>query len=677
MPNDEPEKITEADFDLEELDESGVAAIAGDDSYLKCSARMAIAAAAFEAAVSPSVRRKIAARKSPTAVVIRVPTPAWVGPIGAYWSKNFGAAWKQVLRDGSDNRRHSADKGSDEVALELTERSVVGIAADARILPATLVVAADFRINIAPPCGELMAEAVARYHGKPHACDFSKISVLGLDFPDILASFRARSSPREIRKRLAAISARTSLDLVSQPLPDLKTAVEYGEARRWALNLAQDIEDFRAGRIPWSAIDRGAVVHSKDPGLGKSLWARMVAASCGIKIVESNVADWASSGSGYLSDVIRAERQVFASARALALQSQAPCLLFLDEIDAIPNRDKMSDRNRDFWTVILGDVLSNLDNGLAVDGDGWNEGENRRGRIIVIGATNRIADLDPALMRPGRLERAIEIKRPDYDGTLNILRYHVAGEVPDDDLGEIAALIENSTGAEIMQCVREARRLARRRKGALSLVDLRAAALPKSDLRPETLWRICIHEAGHAVGTLATKCGGVKRCVVRESGGNLGETLIENADTVLPTKEDIENRVVALLCGRVAEEAIFASASSNAGGDLKSDLAIATRLVTYLHVSVGLEGSLAYLADSNEVAGLLRSDRALRRKVEQHLARLHRRASTLVKGHRDAVISIAERLRERRYLTGDEICSVFEASICTTRYSRPTPRQHD
>ncbi|QIO36949.1 AAA family ATPase [Bradyrhizobium sp. 1(2017)] len=638
MPNDEPEKVTETDFDLEELDEP----VAGDDSYLKSSARLAIAAAAFEGAVSPSVRRKIVARKNPTAVVIRVPTPAWIGPIGAYWSKHFGAAWKQVLRDGSDNRRHSADKGSDEVALELTERSVVGIAADARILPATLVAAADFRINIALPSGELMAEAVARYHGKPHDCDFSKISVLGLDFPDILASFRANSSPREIRRRLAAISAKTSLDNVSQSLPDLKTAVEYGEARRWALNLAQDIEDFRAGRIPWSAIDRGAVVYSKDPGLGKSLWARMVAASCGIKIVESNVADWASSGSGYLSDVIRAERQVFAAARALALQSQAPCLLFLDEIDAIPNRDKMSDRNRDFWTVVLGDVLSNLDNGLAVDGDGWDEGENKRGRIIVIGATNRIADLDPALMRPGRLERAIEIKRPNYDGTLNILRYHVAGDIPDGDLGEIAVLIENATGAEIMQCVREARRLARRRKGTLSSADLRAAALPRSDLDPETLWRICIHEAGHAIGTLASKSGAVKRCVVRENGGGLGETLIENVDLVLPTKDDIENRAVAVLCGRAAEEAVFTKASSNAGGDLKSDLAIATRLVSSLYTSVGLGGSLAYLADSNEVVELLRNDRLLRLKVEKHLAVLHRRARNLMRRHREAVTAVAE-----------------------------------
>src|SRR5215475_12070596 len=150
MANDTPMKVREADFDLEELEEE-CQVLKSEEHRTKCGARIAIAAAAFEAAVSPSVRRKLMDRKSPLAVVGRVPTPAWIGPIGAYFAGKFGTSWQRILRDGSDSRQHRADKGSAEVAIELTGRSVVGIAADAGILPATLVAAADLRINVEPP----------------------------------------------------------------------------------------------------------------------------------------------------------------------------------------------------------------------------------------------------------------------------------------------------------------------------------------------------------------------------------------------------------------------------------------------------------------------------------------------------------------------------------------------
>jgi cell division protease FtsH len=238
----------------------------------------------------------------------------------------------------------------------------------------------------------------------------------------------------------------------------------------------------------------------------------------------------------YLNDVIRAQRQVFAQVAAAA-----PCLLFLDEIDAIPNRSTMSHRNRDYWTPLVNDLLSNLDNAVA----------GKREGIIVIGATNHIANLDPALIRPGRLERTIEIERPDQKGTLNILRHHVAGAIPDSELAEIAALIETSTGAEIMQHVRDARRLARQADRPFSVRDLREIVLPETHVAPDLLWRICVHEAAHAIAALALNCGRVKRCVVRDGAGQHGVTQLEAADGDLPTRSGIEDRaVVALWAGR-------------------------------------------------------------------------------------------------------------------------------
>ncbi|MGY4617667.1 cell division protease FtsH [Bradyrhizobium sp. USDA 4472] len=654
-PND-ARRVTEADFELEKLDEDRLEPIA-EDRYDKRDPRMALAAAAFEAATSPSVRRKLADSKQPIAVVVRVPTPAWVSPVADYCRKAFGRSWMLISWDGSD-RQHRADKGSDGVAIELTKRSVLGVAADVGILPSTLVAAADLTIEL-ESSGVVVSDAVARFGGKPHGVDFSGLTVVGLDFPDILSTFRSRSSARKIRDRLATTSARIGTDIAVQKLPDLRLAVEFGEARRWALALAKDIEDYRAHRIPWSALDRGVVVFS-EPGLGKSLWVRMVAKECGIPLLESSVADW-FNGTGYLHDVLRAERQVFAQARALASKASAKCcILFLDECDAIPNRATMSDRNRDYWTPILGDILTNLDNGLAGTVKGGDR--SKRSGIIVIGATNRIADLDAALMRPGRLERAIEIKRPDFTGTLNILRYHVAGDLPDRDLGEIAGLFEGSTGAEIMRLVRDGRRIARARGGALSPADLRAAALPTSDFAPDVLWRICIHEAGHAVASLALGCAVVKRCVVRSATDSLGETLSEATEDDLPTKRNLEDRVVAILSGRAAEEVVLRVVSANAGGDIKSDLAIASRFVGAIHTTVGLGGSLVHVAGPNDIHQLLKTDKILRRKVDRHLAALYRRALRLMTKHRGAIEAVAERLSERRHLSGDEIRRIYEAA---------------
>ncbi|WP_298257285.1 AAA family ATPase [Bradyrhizobium sp.] len=592
----------------------------------------------------PITRRRLEDRIETFAVVIRVPTPAWATPVSSFFEKTFGDAWRRVVSDGA--RRPAFLRDEHSPAYDLAHgKSVVGISADLAELPSVLVTAADVKIEIHSPTAARLADAIERYTGEKLGSDLSTIQLAGLDFPDILSGFRKGSTPADIRDRLAAMSARMSGSSSGAKLPDLRDATEYGKAREWSMNLAKDIEDYRAGRIPWSAVDRGAVVFSP-PGMGKSLWARMTAHLCGVPLIESNVASWMVEGSGYLNDVIRAQRKVFAQAAAAA-----PCLLFLDEIDAIPNRQTMSERNRDYWTPLVNDVLSNLDNAVA----------GKREGVIVIGATNHVANLDPALVRPGRLERTIEIEPPDAKGTLNILRHHVAGDIGDDELAEIAGLIQGSTGAVIMKAVRDARRLARQNRRALSVQDLREVVLPKTELGPDQQWLTSVHEAGHAIGALASGGIEVKNCVLGDGEGSFGRTSLESKRTTIPTKSDIENRVVVTLCGRAAEETVIGSASAGAGGDRSSDFAIATGLVCGLHAA-GLMGDFAYLGGIDDYLAILRHDQALRRRVDKHLAELHERAIELMRHHRDAVETVARRLVERRHLSGDEIRVIYESS---------------
>jgi cell division protease FtsH len=241
---------------------------------------------------------------------------------------------------------------------------------------------------------------------------------------------------------------------------------------------------------------------------------------------------------------------------------------------------------------------------------------------------------------------------------VNILRHHVEGLLPDHELRAVAPLIEGATGAEIMQLVRDARRAARQAVRPLSLGDLRNAALPEAKLEPETLWRICVHEAGHAVGSVALSCGVVKKCVVRDDADGHGATQFETREVELPSRQQVEDRAIVSLCGRAAEEVLIGSVCANAGGDHQSDLATATRLVCSLYSSLGMMGSLVYLGAEN-MDQLIRLDAPLRKKVDDHLGGLYRKAVDLLHSHRSAVVAVASRLRERRHVSGEEIEKLF------------------
>jgi cell division protease FtsH len=444
-------------------------------------------------------------------------------------------------------------------------------------------------------------------------------------------------------------------------LPSLETAVEFGDARVWGLSLARDIAEYRAGRIGWQDVDRGAVLYS-EPGLGKSMFARILAKACGVPLVAYSIADLFASSPGYLDSVVKAGRAVFARAAAAAAAASAPCILFLDEIDALPSRSKMSDRDAAWWTPVITDFLLALDAAVA----------GQRTGIVVIGATNNIGGVDTALLRPGRLERAIFIARPDHAGVMNILRYHLDGALADEDLTLVGHLLSGSTGADIMLTVREARRLARFGGRELSIDDLVRAAIPEHEIEPEALLRISTHEAAHAVGSLAVPAGVLLRCILTGAARSPGQTIVAKETGDLATRDSIERRAVVTLCGRAAERLLIGSVSLGSGGDDDSDLAVVTRFVATLHGSTGLGGSLVYLASHDEALQAVRYDLKLRARVERHMRLLQARADQVVWEHRGAIIAVAEQLRSRRHLSGDEIRRIFEATAPTMAPARST-----
>jgi cell division protease FtsH len=216
--------------------------------------------------------------------------------------------------------------------------------------------------------------------------------------------------------------------------------------------------------------------------------------------------------------------------------------------------------------------------------------------VIILGATNNISAVDAALLRPGRLDRTIELKRPGHAGIVNILRHHLDGALASADLTDVGHLLAGSTAAEIMMAARAARRIARNANRELKPDDLFQAVAPIEDIEPAALMRISLHEAAHAVASIAVPAGFLQRCSIGRQGGSPGRTIIRGETADLSTRDSIERRAVATLAGRAAEKLLLrGSIALGSGGDDSSDLALVTRHVASIHASTGLGSTLVYL----------------------------------------------------------------------------------
>ncbi|WP_298885628.1 AAA family ATPase [uncultured Bradyrhizobium sp.] len=584
-------------------------------------------------------------------LVVLVPGPSWIEPVREHFARYFGAPWRIIATETLKTPQLQAARNR-EIATDLARgRSVVGVAAERDGLPTALTTAADLTIRITSPRGEVIARMIRMFTGRRLEGAVDEAVVTGLAFHDLVAAFRTESSPIEIVARLRKSSAAVAGPGTADRLPKLQDAVEYGAARTWGLSLSKDIADYRAGVLDWESVDRGAVVYS-EPGLGKSLYARILAQACGVPLVAYSIADLFANSPGFLDSVIKISRAMFERAAAVA-----PCILFLDEIDALPNRATMSPRGADWWTPVITDFLLSLDNAVA----------GKRAGIVVVAATNNIQGVDVALLRPGRLERAIEISRPDHEGVLNILRHHLDGQLTEADLTDVVQLMDGTTGAEIMMAVRGARRIARNANRSLEVDDLVQATAPAGDIAPAALKRISVHEAAHAVATLVVPSGDLKRCAVGGSGGSAGRTLIKWETDDLVTRDAIERRAIVMLAGRTAERQLIGDVGLGCGMADDSDLAQVTQVIASLHASSGLGDTLAYLSSYEDVLHAVRGDREIRSRVERHLQILQARAEKTVRRHQSAILAVAEQLRSRRALSGAEIRRIVEAT------TKPSP----
>jgi ATP-dependent Zn protease len=364
----------------------------------------------------------------------------------------------------------------------------------------------------------------------------------------------------------------------------------------------------------------------------------------GIPLISSSISEVFATSTGYLDSVIKAIREVFARAEA-----SAPAAILWDELDALPSRANLNDRNSSWWTPVVAEFLLLLDSAVA----------GRLKNVFVWAATNHPERIDPALLRPGRLDRVIHFQAPGPAGIASIARHHLDGELAGVDLTAIGQLGLGRSPAEIAAAVSSARRAARTAKRALAYDDLVDALAPRADVDDATLRRIAHHESGHVVTALALGVDEIVAVDVVGNAGAFGRTIMRRREG-LETRATIEKRATVQLGGRAAEFVLYdGDCTANAGGEASSDLAVATGAVAALRVSMGLGGELTYLGGLDAATDLLRIDPPLRAAVDRDLARLHARAVEIVCRHRAALDGIAAALIERRHLSGDQVRRIF------------------
>lgn len=407
-------------------------------------------------------------------------------------------------------------------------------------------------------------------------------------------------------------------------------SLENGPVRDAAARLVSDMAGWRAGRVAWSEMTRSLLIHGA-PGTGKTWLARAIAGSAGLPLIAASLGDWQAAG--HLGDLLREMRATFARARAAA-----PCVLFLDELDAAGSRGSDDRHASTYRAQVIAGLLEQLDGVLGLEG------------VLVLAATNDPGAIDPALRRPGRLDRTLALRLPGRAGLHAILTRQLGDALPPEALDDLSRRAIGQSPAEMDAALREARSLARAAGRRITAADI-AGALGLGPEAPGLMRRMAVHEAGHAVafhrlcqaGALA---GRISAARIGATGGVVA--VEEQAGT--PTRAGLEARITCRLAGRAAEALVLSAPGTGAGGDAGSDLALATGLALQLELSWGLGGGLTWHA--NPMARLA-ADPHLRDRVEAHLQRGHGRATVLLKESRPLLDALAARLEAERVIEGD------------------------
>ena len=395
------------------------------------------------------------------------------------------------------------------------------------------------------------------------------------------------------------------------------------------------------------------------PGTGKTMLAKAVAG-------EANVPFFSMSGSEFVEMFVgmgaSKVRDLFRQAK-----EKAPCIVFIDEIDAIgKKRDNQLSTN---------DEREQTLNQLLTEMDGF-EGNNG---VIILAATNRPESLDPALTRPGRFDRRVPVELPDLAGREAILRVHAKKikVAPDVDLAKIARMASGASGAELANIVNEAAlRAVRDGRASATQADLEEsievviAGYQKKNSILTTREKLIVsyHEIGHAlVAAKQTNSAPVQKItIIPRTSGALGYTMqVEDGDHYLMSREEIENKIATFTGGRAAEEVVFHSVTTGASNDIEQATKLARAMITRYGMSdnfdmVALETvTNQYLGGDASLACSAETQAEIDRQAVDLVKKQHAKAVRILQENRPKLDELAKFLYEKETITGEEFMEIL------------------
>ena len=396
------------------------------------------------------------------------------------------------------------------------------------------------------------------------------------------------------------------------------------------------------------------------PGTGKTMLAKAVAG-------EANVPFFSMSGSEFVEMFVgmgaSKVRDLFRQAK-----EKAPCIVFIDEIDAIgKKRDNQLSTN---------DEREQTLNQLLTEMDGF-EGNNG---VIILAATNRPESLDPALTRPGRFDRRVPVELPDLKGREEILKVHAKkiALAPGVDFSVVARMASGASGAELANIVNEAAlRAVRAGRKSVTQADLEESIevviagyqKKNSILTDKEKCIVAYHEIGHAlVAAKQTHSAPVQKItIIPRTSGALGFTMqVEEGNHYLMDKTELENKIATLTGGRAAEEVAFGSITTGASNDIEQATKLARAMLTRYGMSdefdmVALETvNNQYLGGDTSLACSAQTQREIDQKVVELVRAQHQKAIQILTDNRQKLDELAKYLYQKETITGDEFMEILE-----------------
>ena len=395
------------------------------------------------------------------------------------------------------------------------------------------------------------------------------------------------------------------------------------------------------------------------PGTGKTMLAKAVAG-------EANVPFFSMSGSEFVEMFVgmgaSKVRDLFKQAK-----EKAPCIVFIDEIDAIGKKRDGQIGGNDEREQTLNQLLTEM------DGFEGNTG------VIILAATNRPESLDPALTRPGRCDRRVPVELPDLKGREEILKVHAKKiKVAEDvDFNKVARMASGASGAELanivneaaLRAVRDGRKFATQADLEESIEVVIAGYQKKNAIMTDHEKRIvAYHEIGHAlVAAKQTNSAPVQKItIVPRTSGALGYTMqVDEGNHVLMSKEEIENKIATFTGGRAAEEVVFGSVTTGASNDIEQATKLARAMITRYGMSddfdmVALETvTNQYLGGDASLACSAETQTRIDQQVVALVKREHQKALNILRENRTKLDELANFLYEKETITGEEFMGIL------------------